>query len=148
MRTMNIAKSILSECHTIQDNTTLTKLFFFLLCQLSSATNLYRNSSDLYGICLPCCYAYSTSFTQKLCSKSIEFYHWRYRVAAVWYQVIWSQSSWQVDILLSWNVHCRLYNAHWQEELIYSQVQSRRLCDEHATLLHQFNTVCCWIIEY
>ena len=41
------------------------------------------------------------------------------------------------------DINCRLYNAHWQEELIYSQVQSQRLCDEHATLLHQFNTVCC-----
>jgi hypothetical protein len=41
------------------------------------------------------------------------------------------------------DINCRLYNTHWQEELIYSQVQSHRLCDEHATLLHQFNTVCC-----
>jgi ribosomal protein S18 acetylase RimI-like enzyme len=41
------------------------------------------------------------------------------------------------------DINCRLYNTHWQEELIYSQVQSQRLCDEHATLLHQFNTVCC-----
>jgi putative metallopeptidase DUF6775 len=41
------------------------------------------------------------------------------------------------------DINCRLYNAHWQEELIHSQIQSQRLCDEHATLLHQFNTVCC-----
>jgi hypothetical protein len=37
------------------------------------------------------------------------------------------------------NINCRLYNAHWQEELIHSQTQSRRLCKEHATLLHQFD---------
>jgi hypothetical protein len=41
------------------------------------------------------------------------------------------------------DMNCRLYNAHWQEELIHSQIQSQRLCDEHAALLHQFNTVCC-----
>jgi hypothetical protein len=37
------------------------------------------------------------------------------------------------------NINCRLYNAHWQEELINSQIQSRRLCDEHAALLLQFD---------
>ena len=41
------------------------------------------------------------------------------------------------------DINCRLYNAHWQEELIYSQIQSMRLCNEHADLLHEFNTVCC-----
>ena len=41
------------------------------------------------------------------------------------------------------DINCRLYNAHWQEELIHSQIQSERLCNEHAALLHQFNTVCC-----
>jgi hypothetical protein len=38
--------------------------------------------------------------------------------------------------------NCRLYNAHWQEELIHSQIETERLCNEHAILLHQFNTVC------
>lgn len=37
------------------------------------------------------------------------------------------------------NINCRLYNAHWQEELIHSQIQNRRLCNEHAALLHQFD---------
>jgi hypothetical protein len=37
------------------------------------------------------------------------------------------------------NINCRLYNAHWQQELIHSQIQSRRLCNEHAALLHQFD---------
>jgi hypothetical protein len=41
------------------------------------------------------------------------------------------------------DINCRLYNAHWQEELIHSQIQSERLCNEHAASLHQFNTVCC-----
>jgi hypothetical protein len=38
--------------------------------------------------------------------------------------------------------NCRLYNAHWQEELIRSQIETESLCNEHATLLHQFNTIC------
>jgi hypothetical protein len=38
--------------------------------------------------------------------------------------------------------NCRLYNAHWQEELIHSQIETESLCNEHATLLHQFNTDC------
>ena len=36
--------------------------------------------------------------------------------------------------------NCRLYNAHWQEELIHSQIQNRRLCKEHDELLCTFNT--------
>jgi hypothetical protein len=39
------------------------------------------------------------------------------------------------------DINCRLYNAHWQEELIYSQIQSKRLCNEHAKLLHEFNAI-------
>jgi hypothetical protein len=38
--------------------------------------------------------------------------------------------------------NCRLYNAHWQEELIHSQIETESLCNEHAALLHKFNTVC------
>jgi len=41
------------------------------------------------------------------------------------------------------DINCRLYNAHWQEELIYSQIQSKRLCNEHAKMLHKFNAICC-----
>jgi len=41
------------------------------------------------------------------------------------------------------DINCRLYNSHWQEELIHSQIQSGRLCDEHAELLRKFNTICC-----
>ena len=39
------------------------------------------------------------------------------------------------------DINCRLYNAHWQEELIYSQIKSKRLCNEHAKLMHKFNTI-------
>jgi hypothetical protein len=39
------------------------------------------------------------------------------------------------------NANCRLYNAHWQEELLQSQIQNKGLCNKHDALLHQFNTV-------
>jgi hypothetical protein len=38
------------------------------------------------------------------------------------------------------DINCRLYNAHWQEELIHSQIQSKGLCKEHNELLCKFNT--------
>jgi len=41
------------------------------------------------------------------------------------------------------DINCRLYDAHWQEQLIYSQIQSKRLCNEHAELLRKFNTISC-----
>jgi hypothetical protein len=41
------------------------------------------------------------------------------------------------------DINCRLYNAHWQEELIHSQIQSARLCNKHAELLRKFNAICC-----
>lgn len=37
------------------------------------------------------------------------------------------------------NINCRLYNAHWQEELIHSQIQNSGLCNKHKQLLTQFN---------
>jgi hypothetical protein len=40
------------------------------------------------------------------------------------------------------DINCRLYNAHWQEEVIHSQIQSKRLCKEHVELLHKFNSIC------
>ena len=30
---------------------------------------------------------------------------------------------------------CRLYNAHWQKDLLYSQLESRKLCDKHQQVL-------------
>jgi hypothetical protein len=38
------------------------------------------------------------------------------------------------------DINCRLYNAHWQEELIHSQIESKGLCKEHDELLCKFNT--------
>jgi hypothetical protein len=35
--------------------------------------------------------------------------------------------------------NCRLFDAHWQEELIHSQIENQKLCKKHASLLHQFN---------
>lgn len=40
------------------------------------------------------------------------------------------------------DINCILYNAHWQEELLHSQIQNNRLCNEHSDLLNQFNNVC------
>lgn len=34
---------------------------------------------------------------------------------------------------------CRLYNAHWQEDLIRTQVQSPALCLKHRSVLNKFN---------
>ncbi len=33
--------------------------------------------------------------------------------------------------------NCRLYNAHWQEEVINSQLKSGRLCEKHTKLLYK-----------
>lgn len=35
-------------------------------------------------------------------------------------------------------VECRLYNAHWQKDLIYSQLEVGKLCDKHQKILEQF----------
>ena len=40
------------------------------------------------------------------------------------------------------DINCRLYNAHWQEELIQSQIQNKDLCNEHKALLLKFDTTC------
>ncbi|QLH07922.1 hypothetical protein C5F50_04885 [Nitrosopumilus ureiphilus] len=31
--------------------------------------------------------------------------------------------------------NCRLFNAHWQEELIYTQLENRKLCNKHEEIL-------------
>lgn len=33
--------------------------------------------------------------------------------------------------------NCRLFNAHWQEELIYSQVKNRKFCARHRRVLEK-----------
>ena len=32
---------------------------------------------------------------------------------------------------------CRLYNAHWQEDLLHSQIVSNKLCDQHQKILNE-----------
>ena len=32
---------------------------------------------------------------------------------------------------------CRLYNAHWQEELLHSQIVTNKLCDKHQKILDE-----------
>ncbi len=36
---------------------------------------------------------------------------------------------------------CRLLNAHWQEDMIASQLTSGNLCDEHMKILQNFNSL-------
>ncbi len=36
------------------------------------------------------------------------------------------------------NKACRLFNAHWQEDLVRVQIQSPRLCSKHQRLLNKF----------
>ena len=36
--------------------------------------------------------------------------------------------------------HCRLFNAHWQEELIRAQIESGSLCDDHASILNELKS--------
>jgi hypothetical protein len=35
--------------------------------------------------------------------------------------------------------NCRLFNAHWQEDLMHSQIETNELCKKHILLLHEFN---------
>lgn len=35
--------------------------------------------------------------------------------------------------------NCRLFNAHWQEDLMHSQIENNELCKKHILLLHNFN---------
>ncbi len=34
---------------------------------------------------------------------------------------------------------CRLYNAHWQKDLLYSQLEIGKLCDRHQKILHDLD---------
>ncbi len=39
------------------------------------------------------------------------------------------------------NKHCRLLNAHWQEDLIESQINNGNLCPDHLMTLNKFKTL-------
>lgn len=33
---------------------------------------------------------------------------------------------------------CRLFNAHWQKDLFYSQIESKKICDRHSAMIVKF----------
>jgi hypothetical protein len=35
------------------------------------------------------------------------------------------------------NIECRLFNAHWQKDLLYSQLQAGKLCEKHQKILEK-----------
>ena len=35
------------------------------------------------------------------------------------------------------NKECRLFNAHWQKDLFYSQIENKKLCDKHQEKLKE-----------
>ena len=35
------------------------------------------------------------------------------------------------------NKECRLFNAHWQKDLFYSQLENKKLCDKHQDKLKE-----------
>ncbi|MCV0391935.1 MAG: hypothetical protein K5790_01430 [Nitrosopumilus sp.] len=34
--------------------------------------------------------------------------------------------------------HCRLFNAHWQKDLLYSQIENKQFCAKHQNILKKF----------
>jgi hypothetical protein len=36
---------------------------------------------------------------------------------------------------------CRLYNAHWQEDLLHSQIVSNKICDQHQKILDELTKI-------
>ena len=34
-------------------------------------------------------------------------------------------------------IECRLFNAHWQKDLMYSQIESGKLCGKHQLVLNK-----------
>jgi hypothetical protein len=92
-----------------------------------------------YGICSDDDENDSDSYNRK--EKYLDYGEYRINFAAVGYalQVLFFFITEGKPFCN--DIDCRLYNAHWQEELIHSQIQSKRLCNEHAELLHKFNTI-------
>ena len=39
------------------------------------------------------------------------------------------------------NKECRLYNAHWQKDLLYLQLKSKKLCKKHEEKINELNQV-------
>jgi len=40
------------------------------------------------------------------------------------------------------NPDCRLFNAHWQKEMIKAQIESGRLCDDHTRIINELILSC------
>jgi hypothetical protein len=36
---------------------------------------------------------------------------------------------------------CRLFNAHWQKDLIYSQLENGKLCERHQKILEKMTNL-------
>ena len=36
--------------------------------------------------------------------------------------------------------HCRLYNAHWQKDLLFAQLESRKFCENHSKIIKRLQT--------
>ena len=36
--------------------------------------------------------------------------------------------------------HCRLYNAHWQKDLLFAQLESRKFCKKHSKIIERLQT--------
>ena len=36
------------------------------------------------------------------------------------------------------NLDCRLFNSHWQKDLLHSQIDNKKLCEKHQEILNQF----------
>jgi len=36
-------------------------------------------------------------------------------------------------------IECRLFNAHWQKDLLYSQLENGKLCEKHRLMLNKLN---------
>ncbi len=33
---------------------------------------------------------------------------------------------------------CRLFNSHWQKDLLHSQIDNKKMCSKHQEILNQF----------
>ena len=40
------------------------------------------------------------------------------------------------------HVKCRLFNAHWQKDLLISQIKNPSLCDQHTKILTKMKKRC------
>jgi len=36
------------------------------------------------------------------------------------------------------NKECRLFNAHWQKDLFYSQIENKKFCKKHLETINKF----------